>query len=84
MIGIGQAGLRVLQRLRYDLAERYGPADRLPARPHPVHRHRPGHADGGDRRPADRRLAGLHPDEVFPAKLNRAGHYLKPRLNGRR
>ena len=30
-----------------------------------------------------RRLAGLRRRRVFPAKLNRAAHYLKPRFNGR-
>ncbi|HEY2910756.1 MAG TPA: tubulin-like doman-containing protein, partial [Gemmataceae bacterium] len=33
-------------------------------------------------RPTER-LAGLRPEEIFAAKLNRAGHYMKPRLNGR-
>ena len=32
---------------------------------------------------ANDRLAALTPDEVFSARLNRAAHYLKPRLNGR-
>src|SRR5436190_2638136 len=31
VIGIGQAGLRVLQRLRFDLTERYGPPEVTPA-----------------------------------------------------
>ncbi len=30
VIGLGQAGLRVLQRLRFDLNERYGPPEMMP------------------------------------------------------
>jgi serine/threonine protein kinase len=83
LIGIGQTGLRVLQHLRKHLAERYGPPEMLPAirflfidtDPDTL-------AVATTARPAEG-LAGLKPEEVFAARLNRAGHYLKPRLNGR-
>jgi hypothetical protein len=83
VIGLGQTGLRVLQRLRFELAERFGPAAMTPAvrllfidtDPEAIE-------DAGRDRTATR-LAGLAPEEVFAAKLNRATHYMKPRLNGR-
>src|SRR5207244_6062975 len=30
VVGLGQGGLRVLQRFRFDLAERYGPPETIP------------------------------------------------------
>ncbi len=83
VIGLGQVGLRVLQRLRFDLSERFGPANMTPAvRTLFIDTDPDAIEDAGRDRPNDR-LAGLRPDEVFAAKLNRAGHYLKPRFNGR-
>ncbi|MBA4063459.1 MAG: hypothetical protein C0501_07055 [Isosphaera sp.] len=83
VLGLGRAGLRVLQRLRFDLAERYGPPDATPAvRLLYVDTDPDDLADAARPRPADR-LAGLGPDEVFAAQLNRAAHYHKPRANGR-
>jgi hypothetical protein len=83
VLGLGQAGLRVLQRLRFDLTERYGPPGATPAvRLLYVDTDPDDLAAAGRGRPADR-LAGLGPDEVFPARLHRAAHYHKPRANGR-
>jgi len=83
IVGIGQAGLRVLQRLRFDLTERYGPPDCTPLVRTLFVDTDPDALDDATRARPQERLAGLRPDDVFAAKLNRAGHYLKPRLNGR-
>jgi hypothetical protein len=83
IVGVGQAGLRVLQRLRKQLTDRFGPPDRLPAvRLLFIDTDPDTLAAAAADRPADG-LAGLHPDEIVPARLNRSAHYLKPRLNGR-
>jgi hypothetical protein len=83
VIGIGQTGLRVLQRLRFDLTERYGPPEATPAlRTLYVDTDPDTQEEAGRPRPQER-LAALSSGEIFPANLNRAGHYLKPRLNGR-
>ena len=84
IIGVGYTGLRVLQRFRHQLGERFGPADRTPAvrtlyidtDPDAL-----AAATTGDLGWAG--LSALPPEDVFPAKLNRAAHYLKPRLSGR-
>jgi len=83
VIGIGQSGLRVLQSLRYDLTERYGPPEYTPLiRTLFIDTDSEALEEATKTRFEDR-LAGLSPDNLFAAKLNRAGHYLKPRLNGR-
>ena len=41
VIGLGQTGLRVLRRLRYDLAERFGQPEMLSIVAQPVRGHRP-------------------------------------------
>lgn len=83
VIGLGHAGLRVVQRLRFELAERFGPAALTPAlRTLFVDTDADTLDDAARERPRDR-LAALAPDEVYAARLNRAGHYLKPRFNGR-
>lgn len=83
VIGLGNAGLRVLQRLRFEMSERFGPPAMTPVlRSLYIDTDPDSLEEAGRDRPADR-LAGLRPDEVFGAKLNRAGHYLKPRFNGR-
>ena len=84
VIGLGQTGLRVLQRLRYDLTERYGPPEMTPIVQSLLHGHRPrGPRRRDPHRPGRIRLAALEPDDMFPAKLAAPAHYLKPRLNGR-
>ncbi|OWK35795.1 tubulin-like doman-containing protein [Fimbriiglobus ruber] len=82
ILGLGYTGLRVLQRFRKHLADRFGPADAVPSfrtlyidtDPDVQTATAPDPAAG---------LAGLDPEEVFAARLNRAAHYLKPRPNGR-
>jgi serine/threonine protein kinase len=82
VVGLGGVGAAVVRRLRFDLAERYGPPGRTPAvRAFVVDTDPDALAEAGRPRPAAR-LAGLGPDEVVPAPLNRAGYYLKPRLSG--
>ena len=83
VIGLGQAGLRVLQRLRFDLAERYGPAALTPAVRTLFIDTDPDALEDAVVDRTDDKLAGLLPSEVFAAKLNRATHYHKPRFNGR-
>ena len=83
VIGIGQAGLRVLQRFRHDLGERYGPRENTPLVRTLFIDTDPDTLDDAARSRPLEHLAGLTPDEVVGAKLNRASHYLKPRLNGR-
>ncbi len=83
VLGLGNAGLRVIQRLRFDLNERYGRSGLTPAlRTLYIDTDSEAIDEANRERPADR-LAKLDADEVFAAKLNRAGHYLKPRFNGR-
>lgn len=83
VIGLGQAGLRVIQRLRFDLTERFGPPDMTPAVRTLYIDTDPDTLEDAKRGRPKNRLASLSSDEVFAAKLNRPGHYLKPRLNGR-
>jgi hypothetical protein len=83
IVGLGHTGLRVLQRLRFDLVERFGPRAVTPAVRTLFIDTDPDALDDAARDRPRERLAGLSADEVFGAKLNRAGHYLKPRSNGR-
>ncbi|MCI0702918.1 MAG: protein kinase [Planctomycetia bacterium] len=83
VIGLGHTGQRVIQRLRYELTERYGPAELIPAiRTLFVDTDPDAFTSAAKARPRDR-LAALDSEDMFPAKLNRAAHYMKPRLNGR-
>jgi hypothetical protein len=82
VIGLGGTGLHVLQRLRADLADRFGSGDALPAV-------RSLYIDTDPQTPelaaTDKpweRLAKLAAEQVFPARLNRPTHYMKPRLAG--
>jgi hypothetical protein len=81
IIGMGQTGLRVLQRLRKLLNDRFGLPEKLPAVRFFFVDTDPETLAAAVR--SAEGLPALRSDEVFPAKLNRAGHYLKPRLNGR-
>ncbi len=83
VIGIGQAGLRVVQRLRFELNDRYGPAEFTPLLRTLVIDTDPDTLDDAVRPRGADRLAALSAETIVPAKLNRASHYLKPRLNGR-
>jgi hypothetical protein len=83
VIGLGQAGLRVLQRLRFDLGERYGPPDMIPLVRTLYVDSDPDALDEAARGRPLERLSALRGEEIFPARLNRAAHYMKPRYNGR-
>lgn len=83
VLGLGQAGLRALQRFRFDLTERYGPPERTPAVRLLYIDTDPDDLMEATRARPSLRLAALRDDELFPARLNRAAHYLKPRSNGR-
>ena len=80
----GRPGSRVLQRFRYELAERFGPADHTPAvrtlfidtDPDALDEAAAAPAAGAARRAAAGRTCS-RPGSTGPA------HYLKPRLNGR-
>lgn len=83
IVGIGQAGLRVLQRFRFDLTEQFGPQEMTPLFRTLFIDTDPDALDEATRgRPFDR-LAALRPDDIYAARLNRAAHYMKPRLYGR-
>lgn len=82
VIGIGYTGLRVLQRLTRELIDRYGPSTKRPMVQTLFIDTDPDTIAGATKSRPDGRAA-LPEDEVYGAKLNRAGHYLKPRLNGR-
>ncbi|HSQ58147.1 MAG TPA: tubulin-like doman-containing protein, partial [Gemmata sp.] len=71
------------QRFRFDLTERYGPPESMPLiRTLYVDTDPEALEDSVRPRPPARR-AGMRHNDVFPAKLNRTGHYLKPRFNGK-
>jgi eukaryotic-like serine/threonine-protein kinase len=83
VIGLGQCGLRVLQRLRRQVADRVGAAERLPSLRYLfVDTDSETLEQATQDKPREGGMA-LRQDEIFAAKLNRAGQYLKPRLNGR-
>ncbi len=78
ILGVGYTGFRVVQRLRKRMDELYGNADRLAAV-------RALYLDT-DPEALDAAVVGhspLPPETVIPLRLNRSGHYLKPRTNGR-
>ncbi len=83
IVGLGHTGLRILQRLRYDLTERYGSAQGLPAIRMLYIDTDPADLNNATTARPQERMAALRPDEICPAPLNRATHYLKPRLSGR-
>ncbi|HVK11101.1 MAG TPA: tubulin-like doman-containing protein [Gemmataceae bacterium] len=77
LVGLGQYGLEIVGDFKRALRERFGGLDRVP------------HikllfvdTDSAALHTATD-LAGLASDEVIPARLNRAAHYLKPRRSGR-
>jgi hypothetical protein len=80
VIGIGEVALQVLQRVRLALTEHVGQLNRIPnvrllfidTDPETAH-----NATAPDS------PSPLTPEEVFTARLNRPGHYLKARRNGR-
>ncbi len=74
VVGVGQAGLTVLQHLRDTLAQRFGAPDALPNV-----RLLLLDSDPGVLRSAPRGGGALGPNEIFLAQLNRPSHYLKLR-----
>ena len=77
VIGLGQYGLEIVGDFKRTLRERFGGPERLP------------HlkllyvdTDSTALHTASD-IGGLSSDEVIPARLNRAAHYLKPRRSGR-
>ena len=82
IVGAGFSGLRVLQRFRKAIGDRYGLPERTPAIRLLYIDTDPDALQQATADPLPG-LARLRPEEVFPARLNRAQHYLKPRLTGR-
>ena len=81
VVGLGHTGRLVLQRFRKQVADRYGTPDKVPT-VRTVYIDTD--ADALAAATADRLGYGaLAADDVVPAKLARAAHYLKPRVNGR-
>src|SRR5262249_9828881 len=80
VIGIGGVALEVLQRVKSSLIDRVGSMEHIPnirllfvdTEPETTQQAMDESSSGA-----------LAPDEVFPARLNRPAHYLKPRRNGR-
>ncbi len=84
VIGVGYTGLRVVQRFRRQLADRYGPAAATPLiRTLYIDTDPDALAAASAPDQPGTGLAPLAPEDVFPAKLQRPAHYHKPRLNGR-
>lgn len=80
VVGVGTAGLEVVRRFRRDLIGRYGSFAKLPALRTLYIDTDPDTVTLAANAPPDERVG---PDETYLARLYRAGHYLKPRLNGR-
>src|SRR5262249_10123503 len=80
VIGIGETGLDVVQRVKQTLVDRFGSMEKLATLrllfvdtdPETLQ------AASSPNAPCP-----LNVDEIFPARLNRPGHYLKPRRHGR-
>ena len=83
ILGLGYTGLRVVQRFRKQLADRFGPAHRTPTIRTVYIDTDPDAVSGAASEQPWAGLAGLTADEVYDARLNRSAHYLNPRSNGR-
>lgn len=79
VIGLGHTGLEILGELRREIEQRYGSMERIPTV-------RTIFIDTDSETlqaaSADPRVR-MESNDVIPARLNRAAHYLKPRRNGR-
>ncbi len=82
VIGLGFTGMRVLQRLRKQVGDRFGPPDRLPCLRTLLIDTDPD-ALAAAVQPAGDGLAPLADEMVLDVRLNRATHYLDPRRGGR-
>jgi serine/threonine protein kinase len=80
IIAIGRTGLEILLRTRLALLERYSSLNRLPHIRYMFIDTDPETTESAIQVDGP---CPLDPDEVFAARLNRPGHYLKPRRNGR-
>jgi serine/threonine protein kinase len=83
IVGLGYSGLRVLLRLRAQLEERYGSCASLPSVRMLYIDTDPDTLDAATRPWNDVRKTSLPSEAIVPIRLNRAAHYLKPRVNGR-
>jgi hypothetical protein len=83
VVGLGYTGLRVLQQFRKQAADRFGPADRTPLIRCLYVDTDPDAEAAAATDQSGAGLVALTPDQVLVTRLNRTGHYLKPRLNGR-
>lgn len=79
IVGLGRSGLHTLQQLRQALGERFGG---MTALPHLKLLYIDSDPQAADAAIQAHGAAALTTDEVLLARLNRAGHYLKPRRNG--
>ena len=80
VIGIGEVGLEVLHRVRQSIVERFENLNRLPTVRLLYIDTDPESIQSATEPTA---ASPLDPNEVFPARLNRPAHYLKPRRHGR-
>ncbi len=82
VVGLGHTGRLVLQRLRKQVGDRFGTPDKVPTLRTVYIDTDPDALAAATARPAAG-YGALAPDDVVPAKLARAAHYLRPRVNGR-
>src|SRR5258708_30211521 len=80
VIGIGAVGLDVIQRVKQTIVERFGGTVKLPTLRLLFIDTDPETANAAC---SPNAACPLDADEVFTARLNRPGHYLKPRRHGR-
>jgi serine/threonine protein kinase len=80
VIAVGQLGLEVLQQFRQQVTERFGTLDRIPSLKVVFI---DTDQDTLQQATESSFATSLVPGEIVPMRLNRAGHYLKPRRNGR-
>ncbi|MGL6074618.1 MAG: tubulin-like doman-containing protein [Fimbriiglobus sp.] len=83
VVGVGYTGMLVLQRLRKQVGDRFGTADKTPLFRTIYIDTDPDTLQLSTIPQPKVGLQGLSPEDVVPAKLQRATHYLKARQNGR-
>ena len=82
IIGVGYSGLRVVQRFRKQMEDRYGSLRKMPTIRTLYIDTDPESLDAASAS-LEADFSPIPTDDVIPVKLNRAAHYLKPRVNGR-
>ncbi len=80
VIGLGQLGGNVLQRVKAAVADRVGSMDRVPTLKLLFIDTDP---EATQKAAEEGSICPLATEEIFSARLNRPAHYLKPRRNGR-